>query len=96
MNYFAVGQNTAEFVLDFGQCHADRDEPQLHTRIVTSPVYAKLLSRMLIGAVERYESDHGTIDMAEDDLDPLEVVHQSVDGYDHVLRSLTHRRGDKP
>ena len=41
VNYFEVGHNAFEFVLDFGQSYAGNQEPQLHTRIITSPAYAK-------------------------------------------------------
>ena len=41
-NYFRIGHNACEFVLDFGQVYeAEYVESKLHTRIVTSPVYAK-------------------------------------------------------
>jgi hypothetical protein len=35
-NYFKVGYNAFEFVIDFGQCYSDDEEAQLHTRIITS------------------------------------------------------------
>ncbi len=96
VNYFEVGHNAAEFVIDFGQFHVEQDMARLHTRIVTSPVYAKLLAAMLTNAVERYEGDHGNIEADDnDDLDPLEVVRQSIDGYDHALRFLAHKRANK-
>lgn len=36
-NYFEIGHNAAEFVLDFGQAYSPAKERRLHTRIVTSP-----------------------------------------------------------
>jgi len=92
-NYFEVGHNAAEFVIDFGQCHDDQGPGRPLTRLVTSPLCAKLLTTMLNRAVERYESDHGAIESGEDSVDPLEVVLQSIEGYDHALRSLTRKRG---
>jgi hypothetical protein len=41
-NYFEVGHTAFEFVIDFGQRYADK-QAACHTRIVTSPVYARAL-----------------------------------------------------
>ena len=61
VNYFEVGHNAFEFILDLGQYHPEQTAAQLHVRVVTGPVYAKLLSRMLAQAVERHEREHGVI-----------------------------------
>ena len=42
-NYFKVGHNAVEFVLDFGQHYSENDEAELYTRIITGPCYAKKL-----------------------------------------------------
>ncbi len=60
-NYFKVGHNAFEFVIDFSQFYPESEEAQLHTRIVTSPVYAKALLKILQGAVNRYEQVLGEI-----------------------------------
>ena len=61
-NYFEIGHNAFEFVLDFGQCYNANDEKvQLHTRIVTSPFYAEALLEMLQESVEQYKQHHGGI-----------------------------------
>ncbi len=60
-NYFNVGHNVFEFVLDFGQFYAEQQKPQIHTRIVTSPGYAKILLALLAQAIERYEASFGVI-----------------------------------
>jgi hypothetical protein len=46
-NYFEVGRNAFEFILDFGQFYSEDQEANLHTRIVTSPAYAKALLDIL-------------------------------------------------
>lgn len=58
-NYFKVGHNAFEFVLDFGQSYSESKEPQLHTRIVTSPAYTKALLETLGESVEQYERTYG-------------------------------------
>lgn len=60
-NYFKVGHNAFEFVLDFGQFYSENEEPQLHARIITSPIYAKGLLETLRQSVERYEKSFGPI-----------------------------------
>jgi len=84
VNFFDVGHNALEFLLDFGQFHPEDSEVRLHTRIVTGPVYAKLLASMLQRSIERYEADHGPIEKLSDDIDPLEMVKESIAGYERL------------
>ncbi len=60
-NYFKVGHNAFEFLLDFGQLYPEGKEVQLHTRIITSPIYAKALFETLRESIDRYEQFFGTI-----------------------------------
>lgn len=60
-NYFLVGYNAFEFVLDFGQHYAEDERVQLHTRIVTGPVYAKALLHFLQECLDKYELDFSVI-----------------------------------
>lgn len=60
-NYFKIGHNAFEFLLDFGQSYAQDGNPPFHTRIVTTPVYAKTFLRILEGSISRYEELFGTI-----------------------------------
>jgi hypothetical protein len=85
-NYFEVGHNALEFIFDFGQYHPEARAAQCHTRIVTGPVYAKLLARLLIESIQHHETEHGTIAAADDDFDPLEHVRTSLAGFE-VRRS---------
>lgn len=60
-NYFKVGYNAFEFVVDHGQFYNETQEPLLHTRIVTSPAYIKALLMMIQDSVNQYEQDFGLI-----------------------------------
>ncbi|HEV2860968.1 MAG TPA: DUF3467 domain-containing protein [Pyrinomonadaceae bacterium] len=60
-NYFKVGYNAFEFVLDFGQCYAEDEGAQLHTRIVTGPSYAKGLLKFLQDCIDNYELEFEVI-----------------------------------
>jgi hypothetical protein len=63
-NYFVIGHNVSEFVLDFGQAYA-ADEPDatehidVHTRLITSPVSARALSRMLRESLASWDRAYG-------------------------------------
>jgi hypothetical protein len=60
-NYFKVGHNAFEFVLDFGQYYPETDQAELYTRIITSPAYAKCLLETLQESIDRYEKAFGNI-----------------------------------
>ena len=61
VNYFKIGYNAFELIIDCGQCYADNEEPQLHTRIVMSPAYGKALLKTLRDSLEEYEKTYGRI-----------------------------------
>lgn len=60
-NCFEVGHNAFEFLLDFGQLFPESEKAQFHTRIITSPVYAKALLEILRESIGRYEQTFGAI-----------------------------------
>jgi hypothetical protein len=77
-NYFEVGHNPYEFLLDFGQFQPESANVTLHTRIAVGPVHAKLLARMLQDALHRHEADNGPIADLTKELDPLETIMRSL------------------
>ena len=65
-NWFNIGHNSFEFILDFGQCHPEASQTEasqevVHTRIVLGPAYAKVLGGMLSESLGRYEAEFGRI-----------------------------------
>lgn len=61
-NYFIVGHNAFEFIIDFGQSYEGNTEWQtIHSRIITSPFYAKGLLKTLQDAIVLYEAKFGRI-----------------------------------
>jgi Protein of unknown function (DUF3467) len=60
-NYLVVGHNAFEFVLDFGQVYEGNDVGQMHTRIVTTPVYARAMLETLQASIAQFETNHGPI-----------------------------------
>jgi hypothetical protein len=60
-NYFKVGHNPFEFLLDFGQFYAESQRAQFHTRIITNPTYAKAFLGLLSESIAQYEQTFGVI-----------------------------------
>jgi hypothetical protein len=89
-NYFEVGHNAYEFLIDFGQYQPESATVVLHTRLALGPTHAKMLAGMLGGAVARHEGDNGPIAEAADICDPLEVVLRSLPDFER--RAIAARR----
>jgi len=60
-NYVRVGHNAFEFLLDFGQFYSEGRE-LMHTRIVTSPTYAKVFLDTIRDSIAQYEAAFGPIE----------------------------------
>jgi uncharacterized protein DUF3467 len=60
-NYFQVGHNAFEFLIEFGQ----RDEAGIHTRIYMSPQHARILSTLLLDTLHQHELEFGTTGQSE-------------------------------
>jgi hypothetical protein len=83
VNYFEVGQNPYEFLLELGQYRpgqsGDNGSILIHTRIATAPSYAKLLSGLLERAVREHEAANGTIPAFGEAPDsPFDIVLRSL------------------
>src|SRR4029077_313673 len=89
-NYFEVGHNPYEFLLDFGQFQSEAAGVLLHTRIAVGPAHAKLLAEMLREAVHKFEADIGPIAEIGETRDPLEVVLRSLPDFER--RAVNARR----
>jgi Protein of unknown function (DUF3467) len=62
-NYFEVGYNAFEFLMDFGQIYPepDTEKVKFHTRIIINPTFAKNLLEVLQKSIEQYEEDFKSI-----------------------------------
>ena len=58
-NHFRVGRNHHEVVIDFGQHYEDTQDACIHTRIITSPAYAKEFLKVLVQTLDEYEQQKG-------------------------------------
>ncbi len=54
-NFFKVGHNAYEIIIEFGQLYAEEAAPRIHSRIITSPAYARELLETLRQTVEENE-----------------------------------------
>ena len=66
VNYLEVGFSEAEFLLVFGQSFNAAGEPMLHTRLVTTPTYAREFGRLLVKSAEAFEREYGRIQGSAD------------------------------
>ena len=70
-NYFKVGYNAYEFVIDFCQYHSvngccfEIEKAELCERFITSPAYAKALMNVLRKSIKEYEDTFGFIEEEE-------------------------------
>jgi len=69
-NYFKIGYNPYEFVLDFSQHYGESEEAELCTRIITSPIYACELMKTLKESIVQYEERFGALAAPVDENDP--------------------------
>jgi hypothetical protein len=60
-NYFKAGHNAFEVILEFAQFYEGDAQPRVHTRIITSPAYARTFLEVLKESLEGYESVYGPI-----------------------------------
>ena len=65
-NYFEIGHNAFEFLLDFGESYTEDTKVRFHTRIITAPIYASVLLETLRGSIDHYEQSFGTIPKPEE------------------------------
>src|SRR5262245_11747207 len=101
VNYFEVGHNPVEFLMDLGQYHPgppDSDgQVAIHTRIAIAPPFAKMLSTLLARAVEEHENQHGPIAPIGPEANPFDIVLSSFGDFEDRARALRARnRGDGP
>ena len=65
-NYFQIGQNATEFLLQFGQYYPGKELVWI-TRIITAPVFMKEFLRMITESVDLHEARYGAINDPHDD-----------------------------
>ena len=58
---FKIGYRSSVFVLDFDQSFYEDEKERAHTRIITTPEYAKALSELLQESIGQYEENYGRI-----------------------------------
>lgn len=95
-NYFEVGHNPYEFLIDFGQFQPDAGEVVLHCRIALNPAHAKMLSRMLRGAVDRYEAENGPLASMGEAPDPMAAILGSLPDFERRAQRARQAAGASP
>lgn len=99
-NYFEVGHNAFEFLIDAGQVEPQSGGIQLMSRIAVSPVHAKLLAQLLMRSIAQFESMHHEIqDISEPEVDltilsQQEFERRAIDARSKPVQTSTHRKTD--
>jgi hypothetical protein len=57
-NFFKVGHNAYEIVIEFGQLYKTERTPRIHGRVITSPAYARELLATLQQALHEYQEEY--------------------------------------
>jgi len=74
-NYFEVGHNAFEFLIDAGQIEPSTGEVVFHSRLAIGPAHAKLLSQLLGQSIDQFEEDHNDIpELLNDDPEDIELT----------------------
>jgi len=96
VNYFEVGHNPFEFLIDLGQYHPGSNEAEgriaIYTRIATAPPFAKMLSDLLARAVQEHENQHGQIPVICPQTNPFDIVLSSLGEFEERARALRARQ----
>ena len=97
-NYFEVGHNAFEFLLDAGQVVPESGEIQLTCRIAIGPVHAKLLAQLLSRSVDQFEQSFQPIpDLADTDdfelTSPSEFERLAIDARRRASRQSARAAG---
>lgn len=66
-NYFKIGYNAFEFVLDFGQFFPEKEEVVFFSRVITNPKTAKNLAQVLHVSIAQYEKIYGLIKITDNE-----------------------------
>ena len=92
VNYFEMGHNPFEFLVDLGQFHpgSDSDDGKtvIHSRVALAPPYAKMLSELLARMVREHEAEFGPIAEVAPSANPLEAVLVPLGDFEARARAL--------
>lgn len=60
-NYFEIGHNAFEFLLDLGQLGLETEPARIYLRVITSPAGARRFCQLLNDALNQYRESFGPI-----------------------------------
>jgi len=67
-NFNVISHSDAEFVIDFARIVPGVKKANVKSRIIMTPTHAKALLYTLKENIDRYENEHGEIEMPEQQL----------------------------
>lgn len=100
VNYFEIGHNPYEFLIELGQYHPGANEGEgriaIYMRIALAPPYAKMLSDLLARAVAEHQAQHGELPMIGSGANPFDIVLSSLGDFEERARALRARANLAP
>lgn len=71
VNLALISQTPSEIIFDFARVMPNSAKAKIYSRIVMTPLNAKLLHRALTESLQKYEANYGTINIPENvSIDP--------------------------
>jgi len=64
-NLALISHSTSEVIVDFARIMPNKPKAKIHSRIVMTPLNAKLLYRALADNLQKFEAKHGKIAIPE-------------------------------
>ena len=64
-NLALISQSPSEIIFDFARVMPNSPKSRIYSRIVMTPLNAKLLHRALTESLQKYETSYGTINIPE-------------------------------
>lgn len=64
-NLALISHSTSEIIIDFARAMPNKSKARIHSRIVMTPMNAKLLQRALSENIKKFEEKYGEINIPE-------------------------------
>ena len=64
-NFTVISHSTSEVIMDFARIMPNKPRAKIHSRVVMTPINAKLLLRALAENIQKFEAKYGEINIPE-------------------------------
>ena len=64
-NFTVISHSASEIIMDFARIMPNKPRARIHSRVVMTPINAKLLLRALAENIQKFEAKYGEINIPE-------------------------------